>query len=874
MQQQTPGVYINEINAFPNSVVEVATAVPVFIGYTAKANYNGEDLANKPRRVTSLKEFETYFGQGAVPVFDLQERAGTTADQKAAQALLAVQPLALQIHDVTVYGPGPGATAMKNYSLVPDDGSVIYYLYNSVRLFYQNGGATCYIVSVGQYDGGDGSDASTESMSSDGDQATVKNALGNVADTTANAPAGKPTKDQFIQAIDSLIYEQEPTMLLCPDALCLSEPDYYTVAQKMLQHCNETQSRVAVLDVYKGAVTNPMDLNGDDTPVSRFREGVTNNYLKYGVSYFPWVHTTVVGETETTFQNMSKNMVATVNAAATKALLTAQTDALAKMNSPELSAAQQTLRSAVAYANLVQSARRMHGPSQDDVQREDAARIAAAPTAAGAATTAAATATTDATAAATAATDAAADATKLGAAITAATTAVASADAAAKAVSAIGGNAMAKAAEASAAVLAATAALNTATAAATAAAVATLSDDEKAARAKEATDAATATATAATTAAAAATTAAAAATTDAKAAGAAKAAADAQAAATTALASVGSAQSEADATKKAALVTTAMTDATAAATAATAAADSATTAAKNGSGSATVFALAKAATDAAAKATAALTVDAKADDKAKATAAQTAAQTAKDAADKAANAVAALSGQPLTPAEKQTEVMRLHSALLASNLDYARVIDNITRYRNTLPVAPAMAGVYTAVDTNRGVWKAPANVGLSGVTAPTVNLSDNDQARLNVDAVSGKSVNAIRPFPGQGVLVWGARTLDGNSNDWRFVNVRRTMIMLEQSIKLAARAYVFEPNDANTWVTVQSMISNFLFNLWKQGALAGSKPDDAYSVAVGLGTTMTAQDILDGYMNVFVKVAISRPAEFIVLSFQQQMQKS
>ena len=75
-------------------------------------------------------------------------------------------------------------------------------------------------------------------------------------------------------------------------------------------------------------------------------------------------------------------------------------------------------------------------------------------------------------------------------------------------------------------------------------------------------------------------------------------------------------------------------------------------------------------------------------------------------------------------------------------------------------------------------------------------------------------------------------------------------------------------------VTVQSMISNFLFNLWKQGALAGSKPDDAYSVAVGLGTTMTAQDILDGYMNVFVKVAISRPAEFIVLSFQQQMQKS
>ena len=634
MQQQTPGVYLNEVNAFPNSVVEVATAVPVFIGFTAKANHNGEDLANKPRRVTSLKEFETYFGQDAVPVFDLKDRAAITDDLRAA---LAVQPLALQIHGVTVYGLGPGATALKNYALVPAPSSVIYYLYNSMRLFYQNGGATCYIVSIGQYDRSDGSDASTEGMASAGDKAPVKNAHGNVANKTADASPGKPTKDQFIQAIDSLIYEQEPTLLLCPDALCLSEADYYTVAQKMLQHCNETQRRVAMLDVYKGAMTNPLVLNDDDTPVSRFRADVTNNYLKYGVSYFPWVYTTVVGDTETTFQNMSKNLVAAVNAAATRALLTAQADALAKMNSPEQPAAQQTLRSARAYAKLVDSARRLHLPSQNDVQREDADRIAQAP-------------------------KKAADAAKL-------------------------------------------------------------------------------------------------------------------------------------------------------------------------------------------------------------------ARTAKEAADKAASAVATLNGQ-LTPAEKQTEVMRLHNALLASNLDYARVVDAITRYRNTLPVAPAMAGVYTAVDTNRGVWKAPANVGLSGVTAPTVNLSDNDQARLNVDAVSGKSINAIRPFPGQGVLVWGARTLDGNSQDWRFINVRRTMIMLEQSIKLAARAYVFEPNDANTWVTVQSLISNFLFNLWKQGALAGSKPDDAYSVAVGLGTTMTAQDILDGYLNVFVKVAISRPAEFIVLSFQQQMQKS
>lgn len=100
------------------------------------------------------------------------------------------------------------------------------------------------------------------------------------------------------------------------------------------------------------------------------------------------------------------------------------------------------------------------------------------------------------------------------------------------------------------------------------------------------------------------------------------------------------------------------------------------------------------------------------------------------------------------------------------------------------------------------------------------------------------------------------------------------MIMLEQSIKLALRSYVFEPNDANTWVTVRSMITNFLTEKWKQGALAGASPEDAFSVDIGLGTTMTSLDILEGKMLVTIKLAIVRPAEFIVVTFQQQMQKS
>ena len=132
------------------------------------------------------------------------------------------------------------------------------------------------------------------------------------------------------------------------------------------------------------------------------------------------------------------------------------------------------------------------------------------------------------------------------------------------------------------------------------------------------------------------------------------------------------------------------------------------------------------------------------------------------------------------------------------------------------------------------------------MTAPCVNISHDDQEDLNVTA-QGKSINAIRPFVGEGVLVWGARTLDGNSLDWRYINVRRTMIMLEESIRLAAKAYVFEPNTASTWVTMRSMIENFLTGVWKQGGLAGAIPEDAFSVHVGLGETMTPVDILEGH---------------------------
>ena len=211
------------------------------------------------------------------------------------------------------------------------------------------------------------------------------------------------------------------------------------------------------------------------------------------------------------------------------------------------------------------------------------------------------------------------------------------------------------------------------------------------------------------------------------------------------------------------------------------------------------------------------------------------------------------------------------SARLASiSPFYKTVLREMTQRLNLLPPSAAMAGVYTLVDSTRGVWKAPANISLNGVISPAVPISQAQQEDLNAP-LQGKSINAIRNFTSQGTLVWGARTLDGNSFDWRYINVRRTVIMIEESVRAALKALAFEPNVASTWVNVKAMISNFLTALWQRGAMAGATPKDAFAVNVGLGETMTAQDIQEGIVRVTVLVAITRPAEFIVISLQQQM---
>jgi hypothetical protein len=195
------------------------------------------------------------------------------------------------------------------------------------------------------------------------------------------------------------------------------------------------------------------------------------------------------------------------------------------------------------------------------------------------------------------------------------------------------------------------------------------------------------------------------------------------------------------------------------------------------------------------------------------------------------------------------------------------------RSLNRLPASAAMAGVMTFTDTARGVWNAPANIALTGVEAPALTINDDVQGDLN-KPLDGKAINVIREFIGRGPVVWGARTLDGNSNDYRYIQVRRTLIYIEQSVKMAMSPFVFAPNEGKTWVNVTAMISNFLQDLWAKGGLMGATAKDAFSVDCGLGTTMTDRDVLEGYMIVRVLVQMIRPAEFIELTFKQKMESA
>ena len=170
-------------------------------------------------------------------------------------------------------------------------------------------------------------------------------------------------------------------------------------------------------------------------------------------------------------------------------------------------------------------------------------------------------------------------------------------------------------------------------------------------------------------------------------------------------------------------------------------------------------------------------------------------------------------------------------------------------------------GVYSRTDINRGVHKAPANETVF-CTGLKVNYTKDEQDILNPEGV-----NLIRTLPGQGIRIWGARTASSNSS-FKYVNVRRLFIFVEESIKANTNWVVFEPNDATLWQRVELTISGFLDGLWRNGMLAGDSPATSYFVEIGT-STMTRDDIMNGRLICNIGIAPSRPAEFVIFRVTQ-----
>jgi len=192
---------------------------------------------------------------------------------------------------------------------------------------------------------------------------------------------------------------------------------------------------------------------------------------------------------------------------------------------------------------------------------------------------------------------------------------------------------------------------------------------------------------------------------------------------------------------------------------------------------------------------------------------------------------------------------------------WVQVFDRVTKKPAFIPPSGSVMGVYSRTDVSRGVHKAPANetVLCSGLS---INYTTGEQ-----DILNPAGVNLIRALPGQGIRVWGARTASSNSA-FKYVNVRRLFIYVEQSIKSATNWVVFEPNNSSLWARVQITISSFLENLFRAGMLSGESASEAFFVDIGT-TTMSRDDILNGRLICEIGIAPSRPAEFVIFRITQ-----
>lgn len=191
------------------------------------------------------------------------------------------------------------------------------------------------------------------------------------------------------------------------------------------------------------------------------------------------------------------------------------------------------------------------------------------------------------------------------------------------------------------------------------------------------------------------------------------------------------------------------------------------------------------------------------------------------------------------------------------------VFDPLDKRNISIPPSGSMIGIYARSDNTRGVHKAPANEVVRACVGLDVQFNKGEQ-----DILNPKGVNLIRAFPGQGIRVWGARTASSDGS-WKYINVRRLFIFIEETIKANTNWAVFEPNDEVLWVRVQRTIEVFLTNLWRGGSLAGTSPEEAFFVNIGR-VTMSQDDIDNGRLICVIGVAPVKPAEFIIFRITQK----
>lgn len=194
---------------------------------------------------------------------------------------------------------------------------------------------------------------------------------------------------------------------------------------------------------------------------------------------------------------------------------------------------------------------------------------------------------------------------------------------------------------------------------------------------------------------------------------------------------------------------------------------------------------------------------------------------------------------------------------------WIKVFDPLDKKDIFIPPSGAILGIYSRSDNSRGIHKAPANEVVANCTGLYCNYNTGEQEILNP-----KGVNLIRKFPGSGIRVWGARTASSKPL-WRYINIRRLFIFLEETIKANTNWVVFEPNDEFLWLRVQNTISLFLESVWKSGALVGSSASDAFFVNIGR-STMSQDDIDNGRLICVIGVAPVKPAEFVIFRITQK----